>query len=124
MRLAVDSQQIKFNFGTEAEAAETFKMAVRQSIEEKMARVVALSSINTLLFDLKYPSMYDRGSDEDLMATFIIAHAVDGYRRRTVQALIEEALVRQKLKSERRNRWIAGILMAIASVFVLYAIAN
>ncbi|HFK1826394.1 TPA: hypothetical protein ACGW3G_002483 [Stenotrophomonas maltophilia] len=54
----------------------------------------------------------------------MIAHAADGYRRRTAWAFMEEALVRQKLKSQRRNSWIAGILMAIASVFVLYAVAG
>lgn len=124
MKLAVDTQQIQFNFGTEAEAAETFKMAVRQSVEEKMARAISLSSMNIFLFDLKYPSMYGQDDDEDLKATFMIAHAADGYRRRTAWAFMEEALVRQKLKSQRRNSWITGILMAIASVFVLYAVAG
>lgn len=121
--LALKSKGFDFHFNTEQDAAETFKMAVRQSIDEKRAAMIAWSMMNLILHDLSYKSAYDKG-DDNITGMLIIAHAVDAQRRVVAQ---EFSQVAQAYAAKRRESlgskmlwWGVSLAVVAGAVWLRY----
>lgn len=113
--LSVSNNTLKFHFNDQNEVSETFKMAVLQVVDEPRAKAAALSTMNLLLYDMKYPSAFT-DEDDHIMATLMVAHAIDGYRRSIAHEFLHMA---QERIGQRRRKQI-GIGAAILAAAIIF----
>lgn len=71
---------IEFHFQDANEAAETFKMCIRQIVEPRRAERTAYLVINSMLRSFGRPSAF-KDDSEHVSATLLVAASIDSYRR-------------------------------------------
>lgn len=113
--LAVKSKVFDFHFNTEQDAAESFKMAVRQSIDEQRAAMISWSMMNLILHDLSYKSAYDKG-DDNITGMFIVAHAVDAQRRVVAQKFLQ--IAQDHSAKRRESLWSKALWWGVSLAVV------
>lgn len=77
--LSFNQESIKFHFEDKNEAAETFKMCIRQVVEPIRAERVAYLAINSMLRSFGRPSAF-KDDSEHVSVTLLMAATVDSYR--------------------------------------------
>lgn len=88
--LSLNTPRMEFHFASAEEAAEAFKMTVRQQMDEQRAQASAWTMLNLVAHDLSYPSAYDKG-DDSITAMMILAHGIHAYRRVLAQEFLQMA---------------------------------
>ncbi len=89
--LSFDQESIKFHFQDQDEAAETFKMCIRQIVEPRRAERAAYLAINSMLRSFGRPSAF-KDDSEHVSATLLLAATIDSYRRALANELASAKL--------------------------------
>lgn len=78
--LSYRQDNIEFHFQDKNEAAETFKMCIRQVVEPRRAERAAYLAINSMLRSFGRPSAF-KDDSEHVSANLLLAATIDSYRR-------------------------------------------
>lgn len=118
--MTTDNGRIKFSFKDVSEVAGTFEMTVMQQVDEPRAEAVAIVALNLMLHDLGFPSCYTDEKDEDhIVAMYLAAHAIDGYRHMLAQDFLQVAR-EEMARRRRRNLAIGATILCVAMVLTWF----
>lgn len=113
--LSARTKNITFHFNSAEEAAEAFKMGVRQQVDEKRAQIFACSMLNLVAHDLNYPSAYE--GDDHITGTLLLAHGLHAYRLATAREFL--AIAQGEVARRKRKGTILTWCATIAGVVAL-----
>lgn len=100
--LSFNQESIKFHFQDKNEAAETFKMCIRQVVEPRRAERAAYLAINLMLRSFGRQSAF-KDDSEHVSASLLLAATIDSYRRSLANELVSTKLDAAIFSSDDRR---------------------